>query len=313
MLIRELAPKLNPNFPTSLSPLILSASDGDTFTLHTLLNCGLLLDQCNLFIPSAILSIASATTSTTSTGADAKDKNEIDSKSLDTTKSRSKLTQEKDTAAQKSVEIVIPSWFASPPYTVLYAASNHGHLETVKYVMDRCGESQELSEIHEIQDIQDIRETDRRQQALHIDALDIDGETALYTASFGGHTTVAQLLLDQQAWVDIERPDFGASALHTAARLGHAQTVSVLVKAKANLECKRADVGSTPLFVACENGFLKVVEILCEAKANINSQIHTIRKIIICNPFFSPIFFKVYNFLLFCLNYYFFVLNFRKP
>ena len=66
----------------------------------------------------------------------------------------------------------------------------------------------------------------------NVDTKDSDGRTALWTASFDGHSDVVELLLSHGADTEVRDED-GDTALHVACYKGHLNVVKCLIQARA--------------------------------------------------------------------------------
>ncbi|VDK17761.1 unnamed protein product [Anisakis simplex] len=124
----------------------------------------------------------------------------------------------------------------------LTLAAYKGHLEIVKYLLEKGGDKERQEELH----------------------------TALMEASMDGHYEVARLLLDHGAPVNLTSDSF-ESPLTLAACGGHAKLVELLLDRGAEME-EPNDEGYTPLMEASREGHLDVVRILLNRGAQTNTQ-----------------------------------------
>jgi ankyrin repeat protein len=95
------------------------------------------------------------------------------------------------------------------------------------------------------------------------------GATPLIIASENGCVSMAKLLLDGKASLDLERPD-GASPLLMACHGGHSGVVRLLLGRGVAVDKAAWDDGSTPLLMACQKGHEECVRLLLEYGARPN-------------------------------------------
>ncbi len=133
--------------------------------------------------------------------------------------------------------------------TPLHHASQHGHLEVVRY-------------LHE--------------NGADIHAKDINKNTALHYAAIYGHIEVVRYMLENKG--DIEAKDiYKTTALHYAALQGHIEVVRYLHENGADIQAKDID-NNTALHHAAMQGHTDIVEYLLENNVDIyaeNNYTHT--------------------------------------
>jgi len=96
-----------------------------------------------------------------------------------------------------------------------------------------------------------------------------NGRTALWTASWDGHTKIVSMLLEKGA--DANTTDSsGRTALWTASANGHTEIVSMLLGKGALVETNDGSVrdGRTALWMASANGYTDIVNMLLKKGAN---------------------------------------------
>ena len=93
--------------------------------------------------------------------------------------------------------------------------------------------------------------------------------TPLLLAARLGMATLAKLLLDGEARVDLEDPRSGRTPLSWAAGSGHEAVVKLLLEAEADINLKDKE-DQTPLLLAVGNRHEAVIKLLLEAEADIN-------------------------------------------
>eukprot|EP00899_Mesostigma_viride_P008496 jgi/Mesvir1/17648/Mv08866-RA.1 len=104
---------------------------------------------------------------------------------------------------------------------------------------------------------------------LEVDAPTKNKQTPLHYACFGGHASVAKVLLELGA--DVAAADAeGGTPLHVASVAGHVDVLRLLVTAAAPLEA-RDKAGHTPLHLAVTNGNPEAVRVLLEAGADVKA------------------------------------------
>ncbi|KAL1694058.1 ankyrin repeat protein, partial [Schizophyllum commune] len=133
--------------------------------------------------------------------------------------------------------------------TALLAASQSGHLELVRLLINKLG-----ADVHEVSKLKG------RDQwtPLH------------YAACFGNHD-VAALLLDHNALVD-KHDAVGMAPLHYAASHGQTSTVELLLSRGADVNGVAAKDGWCALHYAADNGHLDVIKVLVSAGADVDNR-----------------------------------------
>ena len=131
--------------------------------------------------------------------------------------------------------------------TPLFYASFRGHIDIVKLLLRANKEETYV---------------DNPLTRRFCEIVDITGWTALHCATFGGHTSVVDLLCNKLR-VDVNvRTEHGKSALHIAMEKGAVDIVRILVMDK-RMEVNRPDnTKSTPLHYACHAGHDDCVRVL---------------------------------------------------
>ncbi|XP_037094837.1 ankyrin repeat and KH domain-containing protein 1-like [Pollicipes pollicipes] len=125
--------------------------------------------------------------------------------------------------------------------TPLMEAAQEGHLELVKYLMERGA------------NVNAVTQT--------------GGDTALTYACENGHTAVAEVLLERGAALE-HAAEGGRTALMKASRAGHLCTVTFLLSRLADVNRTTANNDHTALSLACHGGHLHVVKVLLQHGAN---------------------------------------------
>ena len=94
--------------------------------------------------------------------------------------------------------------------------------------------------------------------------------TPLHSATAGGHTEIAELLIDNGADVNANE-DYGWTPLHLAAKYGHREVAELLIAKDADMNAKKKD-GWTPLHLAALYGHKEIVELLIAKGAGVNAK-----------------------------------------
>lgn len=102
----------------------------------------------------------------------------------------------------------------------------------------------------------------------NVNAMDVDGRTALMFAAFNGHSEVVLMLLEKGAVLD-GRDQMGRTALLYAATGPFPETVRILLDKGAEPNIVDSGEHFSPLMHAAAEGNLDVVKILLEAGADL--------------------------------------------
>ena len=102
-----------------------------------------------------------------------------------------------------------------------------------------------------------------------VDLKDRIGKTALHYASAYGHASIANILLQNCADVEI-RAACSMKALHLAAHYGEVEVVRVLLDCGAEIDSKTSD-GRTVLHHAVEQNSLLIIQLILSRQANIEA------------------------------------------
>lgn len=99
-----------------------------------------------------------------------------------------------------------------------------------------------------------------------------DGFTSLGLASFFGHLSLVNLLLDKGANPNIaSNNQFKVAPIHSACAISHFEIVKILIKNGADINTKQMQ-GFTPLHSAAYNGQTKLAKLLIDNGADINAK-----------------------------------------
>lgn len=141
------------------------------------------------------------------------------------------------------------------PRTAFHLASEEGHVDVVRFYLDRGTE------------------------------VDLNGEdgSPLFFASKGGRQNVAQLLLDRGADVNMlcslsldygrGTVDFDGGPLHVACYKGHFPMVQLLLEKAADPNSGGSFTSRTPLFWTCYSGSVEIARLLLESGAEMEDDI----------------------------------------
>ncbi|XP_019647742.1 PREDICTED: death-associated protein kinase 1-like [Branchiostoma belcheri] len=94
------------------------------------------------------------------------------------------------------------------------------------------------------------------------------GDTALHVACRGGHDEVVELLIKNQADLNVTNQN-GDTGLHVACRVDYDKVVELLIRNRADLLMTNKK-GDTGLHVACRRGNVKLVQLLIKNQADPN-------------------------------------------
>ena len=95
---------------------------------------------------------------------------------------------------------------------------------------------------------------------LDVNIQNSEGATALHIASKIGNLTIVNLLLKNQANINVKDSKYGESALHKAIWNGQIEIMEKLLLSGADCNIQDDDIGWTPLHVAVYMNNLKVVQ-----------------------------------------------------
>jgi ankyrin repeat protein len=129
--------------------------------------------------------------------------------------------------------------------------------------------TEELS-LHELAKNGDVKKIQELLKIVDIEARDQDNNTILHIASYYGHESLVEYLLDRGAYTDATNND-NRIPLHLASQLGHVKVVKQLLD-KGHKSSARDKWGLTPLHRAAYKGHKEVVILLLDAGFSPNSQ-----------------------------------------
>ncbi|KAJ8914197.1 hypothetical protein NQ315_015970 [Exocentrus adspersus] len=130
-------------------------------------------------------------------------------------------------------------------YTLLMCAARNNRGEVVDFLLDT---------------LEDVK----------VDAIDADGQTALFHAALFGHAAIVRRLIEIGALLDKKNKE-SKTALHVACQRGHCEVAQLLLAHEADMEA-RDDEGNTPLHVTAQNQQTELVHMLLEAGADPDSE-----------------------------------------
>jgi len=133
--------------------------------------------------------------------------------------------------------------------TSLFIASEKGHTNIVKLLLDAC--------------------TDKEALSLMVNKAVYYGATPLYRASKYGFTEIVQLLLATDG-IEVNKANDEATPLLIASQNGHTEIVKLLLAAEGIDINKANNTGVTPLNIVSQNGYTEIVQLLLAAGANVN-------------------------------------------
>ena len=96
------------------------------------------------------------------------------------------------------------------------------------------------------------------------------GYTPLHLVARTGHVTVAVILIDAGANVNVIEPGLDSTPLYLATRNNHPSIVSLFIQARASLDLQINYIGYTALHLAAEEGYFSVASMLIAAGADLD-------------------------------------------
>ncbi|PQE15343.1 Ankyrin repeat domain-containing 52 protein [Rutstroemia sp. NJR-2017a WRK4] len=158
--------------------------------------------------------------------------------------------------------------------TPLNAASDSGHLEVVKLLLEK-GTDLSVSDINEWTPLNSASDSGHLEvvkllleNGADLSVSDVNGWTPLNTASDNGHLEVVKLLLDNSANLSVANKN-GWTPLNSASATGYLEVVKLLLENGADLSVANKN-GWTPLNSASDSGHLEVVKLLLENSADLS-------------------------------------------
>lgn len=152
-------------------------------------------------------------------------------------------------------------------YTVFHYATISGHIDSVKYLLDRKADvNVKRDEYHQTPlhiasklNFYEMIEFLCKHGAL-VNNVDRRGHTPLFVAAESGNDSVCKFLLEKKANIDYQSKK-GWSALHVAVRQMHISTALLLIKQSANMKIQ-TNRGYTIIHIAAEHGPPSMLEML---------------------------------------------------
>ena len=128
----------------------------------------------------------------------------------------------------------------------LLAASEQGHLNVVKLLLDHGAEENKQTP---------------------------GGSSALMAASLNGHCGVIELLITKGANVNMQDSN-GISSLMIASEVGHCNAAALLIENGAEMDLQASHHGGFALLAASQGGHCDIVRLLATKGAKLNMQAH---------------------------------------
>jgi ankyrin repeat protein len=132
-------------------------------------------------------------------------------------------------------------------------------------------ESTEEMSLHELAKKGEVKKI-QQLEVIDLEARDQENNTILHIASYNGHETLVEYLLNKGANTDAKDND-DRIPLHLASQLGHVKVVKQLLE-KGHKSTVGDKWGFTPLHRAAYKGHKKVVTLLLDAGFNVNARNH---------------------------------------
>jgi len=106
-------------------------------------------------------------------------------------------------------------------------------------------------------------------QVVDINARSIRGHAPIHLATAKGNGDVVQLLLENEAEVNVVGTNSGCNPLHYAVSLGHVDLCELLIRYGADTDAKTSKL-ETPLHLAIARGHAEVVALLLKYNARLD-------------------------------------------
>eukprot|EP00736_Rhodelphis_marinus_P010433 Rmarinus@m.19872 len=153
-------------------------------------------------------------------------------------------------------------------WTPVHTAARAGHLDIVKYLIDKGVNFEETGSIpadtsHGGEDSPPNEIEEEKGADNEENENDVVGWTPVHAASQEGHLEIVQFLVNEKG-ANYEEPDqYGWTPVHIASEGGHSEVVQFLIEKGADFE-RTNKHGRTPLHVAAREGHLDLVKFLIE-------------------------------------------------
>jgi ankyrin repeat protein len=132
-------------------------------------------------------------------------------------------------------------------YNSIHRAAMYGSLDTIKYLLDKDNDDDDVKKNTNQQTYHDIRTG--------------NGSTALHLASSHGHLDLVKYLIhDHNADVNVQN-EYGSTPLHSACSGGHLEVVKLLIDSNSDCNLRQTN-GSSALHVAASNGRHDIIQLL---------------------------------------------------
>lgn len=162
-------------------------------------------------------------------------------------------------------------------WTALHWAARRGHVSTVSCLVRHQASVEKVTQLDGWNALHlaakegkyDVIQTLMLETKLDLDAKDHQSRTALFLATWGGHTEIVLHLLQNGADPNI-RTSYGATALHCAAKRGRLHILNHLINFNAEINAEDA-VGLTALQEAARKQNSTIIEALVGAGATAES------------------------------------------
>ena len=160
----------------------------------------------------------------------------------------------------------------------LYYAVKHGHLDIVKYLIEKC-DSMNLQDLDDMSPVHLAAESGHLnivkyliETGTSVNLQDVDGMSSVHWAAKGGHLDIIKYLVEKWGSIDLQDEN-GMSPMHWAAKGGHLDIIKHFVEKEGSMDLQD-DNGMSPVYYAIFNAHSDIAEYLFTQGANMNLKSH---------------------------------------
>ncbi|MEJ2246218.1 MAG: ankyrin repeat domain-containing protein [Acidobacteriota bacterium] len=153
--------------------------------------------------------------------------------------------------------------------TALHAASQNGHAEIVKLLLEAgANVDAEITRAF-YREMDHLLDSMMVLESLHPPMAVLNYHTPLILASQNGNVEIVKLLLE--AGAKVNAATYAGTAVGAASQNGHVATAKLLIESGADVNAATMD-NVTALHLASQNGHLEIVKLLLDSGVNINTK-----------------------------------------